>query len=152
MMLGKIEGRRRRGWKRMRLLDGITDSMDMRMSKLGCWWLTGKPGMLQSMGLHTVGHDWVTELNWTASEKTCKIHIPLTKDPLGKPKDNKWNNARALQDILASDAYSYEDMWCPVTGCHIFSLFIVVMWASIINLIWGLRVSCLLILHWNILD
>ena len=31
------------------------------------WWWTGKPGMLQSMGSERVGHDWVTELNWTAS-------------------------------------------------------------------------------------
>ena len=29
------------------------------------WWWTGRPGMLQSMGLQRVGHDWVTELNWT---------------------------------------------------------------------------------------
>ena len=34
LMLGKIEGRRRRGWQRMRQLDGITDSMDMNLSKL----------------------------------------------------------------------------------------------------------------------
>ena len=34
LMLGKIEGRRRRGWQRMRRLDGISDSMDMSLSKL----------------------------------------------------------------------------------------------------------------------
>ena len=33
-MLGKIEGKRRREWQRMRLLDNITDSMDMNLSKL----------------------------------------------------------------------------------------------------------------------
>ena len=34
LMLGKIEGRRRRGWQRIKCLDGITDSMDMSLSKL----------------------------------------------------------------------------------------------------------------------
>ena len=33
----------------------------------GCWWWTGKPGILQSMGLQRVRHDWATELNWTYS-------------------------------------------------------------------------------------
>ena len=57
LMLGKIEGRRR-GQQRMRWLDGITDSASSKS-----WWWTGKPGVLQSMGLQRVGHDWVTELN-----------------------------------------------------------------------------------------
>ena len=65
LMLEKIEGERRRGRQRMRWLDGITDSLDMSLSKLWSWWWTGRPGVLQSMGLQRVGHDWATELNWT---------------------------------------------------------------------------------------
>ena len=49
----------------MRRLNGITAFMDMSLSKLGSWWWTGKPGVLQSMGSQRVRHDWATELNWT---------------------------------------------------------------------------------------
>ena len=73
LMPVKIEGRRRRGWQRMRWLDGITDSMDMRLSNSGSWWWTGRPGMLQFMGLQRVGHDWVSELNWTEPGTTYRL-------------------------------------------------------------------------------
>ena len=61
LMLRMIEGRRRKGGQRMRWLDGITSLMDTSLSKLREWWSMGKPGVLQSLGLKTVGHDLVTE-------------------------------------------------------------------------------------------
>ena len=61
LILGKIEGKRRREWQRMRRLDGITNSMDMNLSKLQEKWRTEKPGVLQSMGLQRVEHDRTTE-------------------------------------------------------------------------------------------
>ena len=73
LMLGKIEGKRRRGWQRMRWMYSITDSMDMSLGNSRSWWWTGRPGMLQFMGSQRVRHDWGTELNWYLSTKALWI-------------------------------------------------------------------------------
>ena len=88
LMLGKIEGRRRRGRQRMRWLDGITDSMDMGLGGLRSWRWTGRPGVLWFMESQRVGHDWATELNWKSarcySTKQYKVEC---------------NEARCLQEF-----------------------------------------------------
>ena len=63
LMMGKIEGRRRKGRQRIRCMDGITDSMEWVWATSGNWWWTGRPSVLQSMGSQSqrLLSDW-TEL------------------------------------------------------------------------------------------
>ena len=61
LMLGKIEGRRRRGQQRWDGWIASPTQWTWVWVRSGRWWWTGKPGTLQSMGSQRVGHDWATE-------------------------------------------------------------------------------------------
>ena len=88
LMLGKIEGRRKRGWQRMWWLDGITNSMYMGLGRLGSWLWTGRPDVLRFVGLQRVGHDWATELNWLSALSfwVCFPEFETTTDLLNEGK------------------------------------------------------------------
>ena len=72
LMLEKTEGRKRRGRQRMRWLGGILNLMDMGLGGLQELVIDRRAWRAWYMGSQRVGHDWVTELNWT--EKQLSVH------------------------------------------------------------------------------
>ena len=69
LMLGKIEGRRRRDDRRWHGWMASPTRWTWVSTSSGSWWWTGRPGVLQSMGSQRVRHNWATELN--------KVHVTV---------------------------------------------------------------------------
>ena len=75
LKLGGVGGIRRRGWQRMRWLDGLNDSMDMGLRRLWELVMNRKARYAVTHGVRSVGHPWATELNWT--EQITVLKFPM---------------------------------------------------------------------------
>ena len=94
LMLGKIEGRRRRRWQRMRWLDGFIDSMDMGFGGPRELVMDLRSGVLCFMGSQRVGHKWAIELNWTELLYNIVLILPyiFLYGPTLTSKHDCWKN------------------------------------------------------------
>ena len=84
-------------WEEKRMTEDEINSVHLTRwtqvwASSGSWWWIGKPGMLQSMGSQRVGHDWVTELNWTnPTARNFTSHQCISYDCKAKDwVESKW--------------------------------------------------------------
>ena len=115
LMQEKIEGRRRRGWQRMRWLDGITDYWTWVWVNSWSWRWIGRPGVLQIMGSQRVRHDWATELNWTELNLLKQVSWEFcARDTDGLKHFDIWGNC-----VLVASCRSINIQMGPPLALHI---------------------------------
>ena len=105
LMLGKIEGRRRRGWQRMRWLDGITDSMHMSLSKL--WELVMDREAWRALIIGIADSwTWEIELNWTELQSVSQFSRWVMSDSL-RPHESQHARPPCPSPSLRVHSQSY---------------------------------------------
>ena len=122
LMLGKIEGGRRRGWQRMRWLDGIINSMDMNLSKLRELVMDGQGGLACCSPWGRKESDTIEQLNWTELKYSrVEIQVP-SKGPCW-PHMESWCRKGGLgtlwkmnmhfkrQQILVLSSRFRDELW-----------------------------------------
>ena len=95
----------------------------------GSWWWTGRPGVLQFMGLQRVRHDWATELNWTDDSLIWNLLVPFIIERF--KKSHVWRYWQCNKCLTTEHSSDNENLlhlwWCtylPGSVTHVWSCFL----------------------------